>query len=64
MAALLDDFLTRDEIAAELGVSPRTIIRWQQMPDGLPYVTMGKRRILYNRQSTLDWLMRNETKSA
>ena len=57
--ALLEDFLTRDEIAAELGVSPRTILRWQNQTDGIPYVMLGG-RILYRRCSIGDWLQKRE----
>lgn len=53
--SLLQDYLTRDELAAELRVTPRTIIRWQAQPNGLPYVEMGG-RTLYRRQSILSWL--------
>jgi len=53
--SILQDYMTRDELATELGVTPRTIMRWQDQPDGLPYVEMGG-RIIYRRQSILTWL--------
>jgi hypothetical protein len=53
--SLLQDFLTREQAAAELHVTPRTLSRWQAKPDGLPYVEMGG-RILYRRQSILAWI--------
>lgn len=59
MSALLQDYMTRDQLAAELNVTPRTIIRWQQQPDGLPYVEMVG-RILYRRQSILAWIESRE----
>lgn len=55
MSALLHDFLTRDQLASELHVTPRTVIRWQNQPDGIPYIEMGG-RILYRRQSILAWI--------
>lgn len=35
MTGLLSEYLTRDELAAELRVTVRTIARWQAQPDGL-----------------------------
>ena len=58
---LLQDYLTREELAGELRVTPRTIIRWQDQADGLPYVEMGG-RVLYRRQSILAWLESRERK--
>lgn len=59
MTTLLAEYLTRAEIAAELRVTPRTIIRWQQQPDGLPFVKLGD-RVLYRRQSVAEWIERHE----
>ena len=52
---LLQDYLTREQAAAELHVTPRTLSRWQAQPNGLPYVEMGG-RVLYRRQSILAWI--------
>lgn len=57
--SLLQDYLTRDQLAAELHVTPRTISRWQNAPDGLPVVEMGG-RVLFRRQSILSWLESRE----
>lgn len=59
MVALLDDYLTRSELARELKVAERTIIRYQNRPDGLPQTKMGG-RVLYRRSSVLAWLESNE----
>lgn len=59
MAALLDEYLTRSELARELNVAERTIIRYQNQPDGLPRTKMGG-RTLYRRASVLAWLQTNE----
>lgn len=59
MTTLLQDYLTRDEVAAELRVATRTIARWQNQPDGIPYIEMGG-RILYRRQSILAWIESRE----
>lgn len=57
--ALLDDYLNRDQLAHELKVNPRTVMRWQNLPDGLPYLELGG-RILYRRQSVMDWIASKE----
>ena len=59
MTALLEDYLTRDQLASELHVTPRTVARWQDQPNGIPYVEMGG-RILYRRQSILAWIESRE----
>ncbi len=59
MSAILDEYLTRQELARELRVASRTIIRYQNQPNGLPYTKMGG-RILYRRASVLAWLQANE----
>ena len=53
--AILDDYLTRDELASELNVTKRTLIRWQNQRDGLPFIMLGG-RVLYRRASVLVWL--------
>lgn len=57
--SLLQDYLTRDQLASELHVTTRTVARWQDQPDGIPYVEMGG-RILYRRQSILAWIESRE----
>jgi hypothetical protein len=57
--SLLEDYLTRDELATELGVVPRTIMRYQNLPNGLPYLEIAG-RIYYRRESVRDWLHSRE----
>ncbi|RFC68152.1 DNA-binding protein [Mesorhizobium denitrificans] len=59
MPALLDGYLTREQLAQELGVHHLTIIRYQQQPDGLPFTKFG-RRVLYNRASVQRWIEKHE----
>ncbi len=59
MSQLLDDYRTRPALAAELGVSERTLIRWQHEPNGLPYVELGG-RILYRLASVRAWIESKE----
>jgi hypothetical protein len=60
MTAILEEYLTRSELARELRVAERTIIRYQNQPDGLPRTTVGG-RVLYRRSSVLAWLQSNES---
>jgi predicted DNA-binding transcriptional regulator AlpA len=52
-------YLTRSELAAELGVSERTIWRWDNARVGPPRTTLG-RRILYRREGVTKWLKDRE----
>ena len=56
---LLEGFLRRDQLAQELGISPRTIDRWEALRIGPPRVCVG-RTILYNIQSVREWLLSSE----
>ena len=57
--AVLAGFLRRDELAKQLGLSPRTIDRWHALREGPPRVNVG-RTILYNVQSVREWLQSKE----
>lgn len=52
---LLADFLTPAELARELGVSPRTLARWQTLRQGPPRIKVG-RRILFEGSAVRKWL--------
>jgi hypothetical protein len=54
---LLTDFVEDDALAEELDRHPRTIKRWPDQPDGLPFVRLGNRR-LYHVPTVRDWPMR------
>jgi predicted DNA-binding transcriptional regulator AlpA len=53
------EYLTRPELAAELGVSERTIWRWDGARVGPPRTVLGK-RILYRREGIAKWLRERE----
>lgn len=55
----LADYVDRPTLARALGVSTRTISRYENQPDGLPSTTIGGRR-LYRGQSVIDWLKQRE----
>ena len=52
---VLATFLTKQELARQLGVSPRTIDRWHLHRKGPPRTRCG-RKILYDQQKIAVWL--------
>jgi len=54
---LLDDHLDRPGLAADWHCSTRTIARYEQLPDGLPYVIIGGRK-WYPIQAARDFMAR------
>ena len=56
---ILEGFLTRDELASELGRNPRTLDRWEALGTGPPRTSVG-RRVLYRRSSVQNWLTAQE----
>jgi hypothetical protein len=57
MSQLLVDFLELPAFAAEVKRHPRTVRRWLDQPDGLPYTSYGN-TILIHVPTARDWLMR------
>jgi hypothetical protein len=56
---LLSEFLTKEELAAELRRNPRTLDRWAVLGMGPPRTRVG-RHVLYRRASVHRWLMAQE----
>src|ERR1022692_1849033 len=56
---VLEGFLSREELAQQLGLSLRTIDRWEAQRKGPPRVCVG-RTILYNIDSVREWLINRE----
>ena len=56
---LLDDYLPRVGLAAQLDVSERTLARYENAPDGLPVTLIGGRK-LYRLDSVRAWLAARE----
>jgi hypothetical protein len=56
---LLSDFLTKEELAAELQRNVRTLDRWEALGIGPPRTCVG-RTVLYRRPSVQKWLSRLE----
>jgi hypothetical protein len=57
--AILSDFLTKQELAAELGREMRTLDRWDTLGIGPPRTHVG-RKVLYRRASVQRWLASQE----
>ena len=62
-AGLLDDYLSPDQLAEELGKSVRTIARWDRLRIGPPKTLVGKRPF-YRRDAVRQWLLRKERAQA
>jgi excisionase family DNA binding protein len=60
---VLDDYVTRDELAEQLGVSVRTIIRWCDYGDGPPVTAIGRKRLFY-RPAVAAWLAKHQRAAA
>ncbi len=56
---VLDGWVSRDDLARELGVSVATIARWECRRIGPPCVRIG-RAVHYRRESVRAWLVAQE----
>ena len=56
---ILEDFLTRDELASELRRSPRTLDRWEGLGIRPSWTLVGP-TIHYKRESVQRWLAAQE----
>lgn len=60
---ILSDQMKHTEVAAQLGISPRTLDRWAALGEGPPRIKVG-RQIFYRRASVRAWLEARERVSA
>lgn len=60
---VLDDYLSRRELAEELGVAERTVYRWHLAGEGPPITKLGM-RVLYRRSAVTAWLEARERRAA
>ncbi|MGB3537894.1 MAG: helix-turn-helix domain-containing protein [Mesorhizobium sp.] len=60
---LLDEWMSRAELAGELGISEDTLSRWETRRIGPPCVRVG-RKVLYRRGAVQDWLKAQEDRAA
>jgi ribosome-binding protein aMBF1 (putative translation factor) len=61
-SALLQGWISRTDLAQELGVCEETLRRWADARRGPAFVKAG-RKILYRRSVVLDWLETQEDMS-
>ena len=47
MSDILEDLVDASQFAADLGKHPRTIFRWTELENGLPFVKLGKQRLIH-----------------
>lgn len=59
---LLDDWMSREELARELMLSVDTLARWETRRIGPPCVRVG-RRVLYRRGAVQEWLRQQEERA-
>ena len=59
LVSILADFMTVEQLAAELGRNKRTLDRWDTLGTGPPRTRVG-RMVLYRRSSVEKWLSAQE----
>lgn len=59
--SLLDDWLSRADLAKELGVSVDTLSRWESRQTGPICIRLG-RRVYYRKNVVREWLRAQEPK--
>jgi hypothetical protein len=52
---LLDGYTDIEPFAIEVGRDPRTVRRWMDLPDGLPYARIGNRRLIHI-ETAREWI--------
>ena len=63
VALILDQYVPKNQAAAELGKKPRTLDRWHVERRG-PKRTLIGRSVYYSRQAIEDWLKAQEESAA
>ncbi|SEP20844.1 Helix-turn-helix domain-containing protein [Salinihabitans flavidus] len=58
-APLLAEWISRDDLARELNLTPDTLGRWEARRQGPPCTRLG-RKVFYRRASVQDWLRAQE----
>jgi len=44
---VLDGYLDVEPFAKQVDRHPRSVVRWMDQPDGLPFVKLGNRRLIH-----------------
>lgn len=58
MANVLEGYIRPEELTGELGITKRTLSRWEQLRCGPPRIQIG-RTILYKLTDVQEWLNQN-----
>jgi predicted DNA-binding transcriptional regulator AlpA len=53
--AILDDYINREDLAKELGITPRTLDKYEERRVGPPKIKIGG-RCYYKRSAVLAWI--------
>ena len=61
--ALLNDYLTEQQLAEQLDVTIRTLRKWRSLGEAPPETRLGK-RIYYSRRSALSWIQARQSEAA
>lgn len=56
---ILDGYVSRKDLAVELGVAEHTLVSWERDHKGPPVTRLG-RKVLYRRQAVAEWLLKLE----
>lgn len=56
---LLADWISRDQLAGELGIASDTLARWESRHEGPPCTRIG-RKVFYRRGSVEAWIRAQE----
>lgn len=56
---ILEGYASRNDLAASIGVTERTIARWTDQPDGLPVTKIGN-KVLYRLDAAREWIASRE----
>lgn len=59
-SALLNEYWTRPQLAAEFHVTKRTVSRWLAHGTGPPFIKIGN-RLLFKKASVAKWLIARES---
>jgi hypothetical protein len=60
MINILDNYADEPKLAEALKLSPRTLYRYRNLPDGLPYTELGG-RIYYHLDTARRWIEEQRT---
>jgi hypothetical protein len=54
--SILEGYVSVAQVAADFKRSPRTVLRWMDQADGLPYVKVGRERLIHI-ETARQWML-------